>query len=402
MGAPATVLTIEDEAGVRSSIAAYLEDSGFEILQARDGLSGIDIFRRQRPDLVLCDLRIPGMDGLEVLSRVTEESPETPVIVVSGASRLHYAVQALKCGAWDYVVKPILDMEVLEGAVRRALERAAIIRQNREYREHLETLNRELRDSLERLREDVKAGRNVQSQLLPPDGLLLGEYRLARRLFPSLYLSGDFVDYFDLDERHFGFYMADISGHGAASAFVTVMVRTLVTQYREAYLKRGDETILHPAAMLQRLNADLCRQELDRYLTLVYGVVDRQQSCLRLCNGGQFPYPILHDGEHTRMLPFPGRPVGLFADALFEERALSLPDSCTLLLVSDGVMDLLPLPGARDRHASLQEHYTAYCHQIIDARLSIDEIVERFGVNESSHLADDVTFLLINRSSQHE
>lgn len=401
MGDHATVLTIEDEAGVRSSIAAYLEDSGFEVLEAYDGLSGIEMFRRRRPDLVLCDLRIPGMNGLEVLSRVTEESPETPVIVVSGAGRLNYAVQALKRGAWDYVVKPILDMEVLEGAVRRALDRASIIRQNREYREHLETLNRELRDTLERLREDVKAGRNVQSQLLPPDELLLGEYRLARRLFPSLYLSGDFVDYFDLDERHFGFYMADISGHGAASAFVTVMLRTLVMQYREAYLKRGDETILHPAAMLQGLNADFCRQEIDRHLTLFYGVVDREQSRLRFCNGGQFPYPVLYDGEIARMLPFPGRPVGLFEDALFEGRELALPDSCILLLVSDGIMDLLPLPGLRDKRTSLQEHYTAFCQQLLASRLSIDAIVARFGVKESSRLADDVTFLLINRLSQH-
>ena len=120
MAAPAKILTIEDEPPIRDSIVAYLEDSGFTMLEANDGPTGLEVFRHEHPDVVLCDLRLPGMDGLEVLSTITSESPETPVIVVSGVSQLDYAVQALKHGAWDYVTKPIHDMAVLESAVRRA------------------------------------------------------------------------------------------------------------------------------------------------------------------------------------------------------------------------------------------------------------------------------------------
>ena len=87
MANPVRILTIEDEPAVRSGVAAYLEDSGFEVLEADDGPSGLQIFRRERPDVILCDLRLPGMDGLEILSAVTEESPETPVIVVCAGAK---------------------------------------------------------------------------------------------------------------------------------------------------------------------------------------------------------------------------------------------------------------------------------------------------------------------------
>ena len=93
------------------------------------------------------------------------------MIVVSGVSLLNYAVQALKRGAWDYVTKPIHDMAVLESAVRRGIEHAELLRQNREYREHLEALNRELTQALEQLQDDEEAGRRIQFQLLPEDNL---------------------------------------------------------------------------------------------------------------------------------------------------------------------------------------------------------------------------------------
>ena len=73
-----SVLTIEDESAVRSGIVAFLEDSGYRVHEADNGSRGLELFRSQRPDIVLCDLRIPGVDGLDVVSTVVAESPETP------------------------------------------------------------------------------------------------------------------------------------------------------------------------------------------------------------------------------------------------------------------------------------------------------------------------------------
>ena len=132
------VLTVDDDEFVREILVAYLEDSGYEVLQAENGLLGLETFRRENPDLVMLDLRMPEMDGLEVLSHIINESPDTPVILVSGMGTIGDAIKALKLGAWDYIAKPIHDMGVLEHAVNKALERADFIEQRKTYREHLE------------------------------------------------------------------------------------------------------------------------------------------------------------------------------------------------------------------------------------------------------------------------
>lgn len=132
------VLTVDDDEFVREILAAYLEDSGFEVLQAENGRLGLEAFRQEKPDLVMLDLRMPEMDGLEVLGYITKESPDTPVILVSGMGTIGDAIKALKLGAWDYIAKPIHDMGVLEHAVNKALERSEFLEEKKRYSEQLE------------------------------------------------------------------------------------------------------------------------------------------------------------------------------------------------------------------------------------------------------------------------
>jgi signal transduction histidine kinase len=143
------ILTIDDDQSVRESLANFLEDFGFEVLQAGDGEEGLDVFAAHRPDLVLVDLRMPRMDGLQVLARVRETAPEIPIMVVSGAGDIRDVVEALRRGAWDYLVKPIQDMNILLHSVQTCLDRARLLRQNREYQKSLE-------ESLEKLHRTQK------------------------------------------------------------------------------------------------------------------------------------------------------------------------------------------------------------------------------------------------------
>jgi diguanylate cyclase (GGDEF)-like protein/PAS domain S-box-containing protein len=151
----ATVLTIDDEEVIRRSFQAYLEDSGFEVLQANNGRVGLEVYRERHPDIILVDLRMPEVDGLEVLANVVRETPDLPIIVVSGTGMIQDAIEALRLGAWDYVLKPVEDLGILEHAVRRALERTRLIKENKAYRENLENLVRrrttELHDRTQQL-----------------------------------------------------------------------------------------------------------------------------------------------------------------------------------------------------------------------------------------------------------
>jgi diguanylate cyclase (GGDEF)-like protein/PAS domain S-box-containing protein len=134
------LLTIDDEEAVRSSIAAFFEDCGFSVIQACDGREGIDTVTARCPDVIITDLRMPNVDGLEVVAAVTSLDDNLPIIVLSGTGMLTDALQALRCGAWDYLPKPLADLAELEFVVTRCLERARLVRENRAYHENLELL----------------------------------------------------------------------------------------------------------------------------------------------------------------------------------------------------------------------------------------------------------------------
>ncbi len=132
------ILTIDDEEDIRDSFRLFLEDFDFQVLEAANGREGLEIFHREKPDLVLCDLRMPEVDGLEVLENIKGSAPDTPVIVVSGTGIIGDAIEAIHRGAWNYLLKPIQDMSVLLHAINQAIERSRLIVENRIYQENLE------------------------------------------------------------------------------------------------------------------------------------------------------------------------------------------------------------------------------------------------------------------------
>ncbi|MDF1562426.1 MAG: fused response regulator/phosphatase [Deltaproteobacteria bacterium] len=393
MGEPSRILTIDDEEMVRKMFVAVLRHAGHEALEAENGAEGLEVIRREHPEVVLCDLRMPQMDGLQLLSVVQTEFPDLPVIVVTAAGSMGDAVEALKRGAWDFLQKPISDIALLTAAVDRAIERARLLRQNREHQQHLEHLNGKLAGALKQLREDQEAGKRIQFQLLPPDDQVFGDYTFTRRLFPSIYLSGDFIDYFPIDERRAGFYLADVSGHGAASAFVTVMIRTLVRQYRQAYLHEGDPAILIPDRVLGRIDRELQQRPLEKHVTMFYGVLDHEEHSLTFSCGGQYPYPLLAAGGKVEVLERPGHAMGLFPEARFESETLSLPQGARLLLVSDGVLEVLPEEVHEGRSVLLQA-------AISRPETTADALIRAFGLAQPVELRDDACLLLIQRG-QH-
>lgn len=121
------ILVIDDEQPTLSMFSLYLEAYGFTPLTAETGEKGLEIFREHHPSIVLTDIKMPGMDGLTVLKRIKEESPDTEVIVITGHGDIDLALKALNLNATDFIDKPIRQ-EALESALRRAEERLAALR----------------------------------------------------------------------------------------------------------------------------------------------------------------------------------------------------------------------------------------------------------------------------------
>ncbi|MCO3059765.1 response regulator, partial [Pseudomonas aeruginosa] len=375
----ATLLIIDDDEVVRESLAAYLEDSSFKVLQATNGLQGLQIFESEQPDLVICDLRMPQIDGLELIRRIRETASETPIIVLSGAGVMNDAVEALRLGAADYLIKPLEDLAVLEHSVRRALDRAHLRVENQRYRDKLEAANRELQASLNLLQEDQNAGRQVQMNMLPVTPWSIEGLEFSHRIIPSLYLSGDFVDYFRVDERRVAFYLADVSGHGASSAFVTVLLKFMTTRLLYESRRNGTLPEFKPSEVLAHINRGLINTKLGKHVTMLGGVIDLEKNSLIYSIGGHLPLPVLYVEGQARYLEGRGLPVGLFDDATYDDRVMELPASFSLSLFSDGILDVLPGATLKEKEASLPE-------QVAAAGGTLDGLRQVFGPVSYTHL----------------
>nr|WP_320014903.1 response regulator [uncultured Desulfobacter sp.] len=144
------VLVIDDEKHIRQSLADYLEDNDYDVVTAENGRQGLALISSEKPDLVLLDLRMPEMHGIDVLQQGKKIMPDLPIIVISGANRIGDVVKALRYGAWDYIEKPIQNFTVLDHSIKLVLEKARLIRENKAYQKNLEIMVKERTRELEK------------------------------------------------------------------------------------------------------------------------------------------------------------------------------------------------------------------------------------------------------------
>ena len=125
------ILIIEDEAAIRRVLVKILseENDTYQLKEAEDGLRGIELIKKEDFDLVLCDIKMPKMDGVEVLEAVKKIKPEIPLVMISGHGDLDTAVQTMRLGAFDYISKPP-DLNRLLNTVRIALDRKELVKEN--------------------------------------------------------------------------------------------------------------------------------------------------------------------------------------------------------------------------------------------------------------------------------
>ncbi len=131
-----TVLVIDDEPAHRLMVRVVLGDAGFKVLEADNGSSGLATLRAKPVDVVLLDMRMPGMSGLDVLQKMHEEGMTTPVIMLTAFGNVSSAVESMKIGAWDYLTKPT-DNDELLAVVKKAAEHVRLTRENRDLKKQI-------------------------------------------------------------------------------------------------------------------------------------------------------------------------------------------------------------------------------------------------------------------------
>lgn len=389
------LLIIDDDILVRQSMVAYLQDSGFYVTEAASGAAALHKLASEslseEPDLVITDLRMPDVDGLQLLQELHDSHPKLPVIVISGAGTMSDVVAALRLGARDYLIKPIIDLEVLVHSINKVLEQCDLEAENLRYREQLEVANRELKENLRILERDQMAGRRVQRRMMPL-WLKVNGYSIAHTIAPSLYLSGDFVDYAHIQDRYLAFYLADVSGHGASSAFVTIWLKYLVSRMvREDGLFGCEQSFeLGTNLMLQHINTELLEARLGHHLTFFVGVIDTLTHQMRYVVAGHLPMPILKTAAGAAYLQGQGKPVGIFKDVSWHIYQYQLPEQFSLACFSDGLLEVLPAETLEEKEAQLLALMSS-CSG------SFESVCNTVAIKEIRDNPDDIAVLTISR-----
>jgi len=191
-----TVLIVDDEAGIRESLSGIFEDEKYTVITAPTGEDALELAREQMPDLILLDVWLPEMDGIETLSKLREIDNDIPVIIISGHGNIELAVKATKLGAYDFLEKP-LSLEKVLIVAKRALERKKLEEENRILKADLKKKWRLIGDSakMQALRQQIDMAAQSNSRVL-----LLGESgtgkEIAARILheKSLRADGPFVE----------------------------------------------------------------------------------------------------------------------------------------------------------------------------------------------------------------
>jgi len=252
------ILIIDDEKTLLDLLGEYLRDQGHDVVTALSGATGLDLYNSEQPDLVLLDLKLPDMSGLDVLKHISARDEETALFVISGAGSMDDVIEALRRGAWDFLVKPFLNLELVQHSVEKGLEKKRLRQENRLYREHLEEevqrRTHELRQEIltrKRIEEDLRRSEMRYKELSLTDELT-GLYN-ARHFFRQVQAEVDrAVRYHSplslcvLDIDHFKLYN-DTYGHLSGDSVLSELgrvIRNLVRESDSAYRYGGEEFII--------------------------------------------------------------------------------------------------------------------------------------------------------------
>lgn len=174
----ATILIVDDEKSIRKTLSDILSYEGYKIEEAADGQEGINLFRKKTYDVVLCDIKMPKIDGMEFLEQAVEVNPDVPIIMVSGHGNIDTAVEAVKKGAFDYISKPP-DLNRILITIRNALDKTSLVAETKTLRKKVSKTQEMIGKS-----EPINHIRETIDKVAPTDArvLVTGENGVGKEL----------------------------------------------------------------------------------------------------------------------------------------------------------------------------------------------------------------------------
>jgi len=320
-----TILVVDDESDIRLVMEDLLMDE-YNVLTAGDGVEALEIISEKRGEieLVITDIRMPRMDGMELLKEIKASYPGIGVMMISAFGDINTALDAIRKGAYDYISKPLPEFDELDITIARYFEKYQL----------QERLRQHERAEMERMQKELEDARQIQQSLLPKETPKIDGFEIAGASIPANEVGGDFYDYLSLGDN-VGIVLADVAGKSVKAAMVATMTNGML--HTEV---KGQEQIWNsPCAILRELN-DSMRPRLihGMFTAMSLSVFEPGEKRFKLSNAG-LPYPIMKRGEEAWELEVSGLPLGVMDDAEYMDLTVDLKSGDFVVFYSDGIIE---------------------------------------------------------------
>jgi sigma-B regulation protein RsbU (phosphoserine phosphatase) len=379
------ILVIDHQKEDRLRLSDYLIAKGY-IVQAVSTIQQASLLMDdESPDLIFADI---SNDKIKEIPFLERDIFPASLVIVSETKSAGDVVACLRAGAADYILKPVQDYSSVDHVIDRILDKIRLAKLNRRLHKELEEGNKKLSAGIHELRADQKAGLQIQLKMLPDASKEIHGFRFDHKIKPSLYLSGDFLDYFNLDQHRSLFYFADVSGHGASSAFVTVLLKNLTMRLKLNLKRHSSDELSCPDQFLRRVNHELLTTDLGKHVTIFVGIIDKQKRTLNYAIGGHFPLPIITNAGKSEYLEGKGMAVGLFPAPTFNVYKMDLPYGFKITVFSDGILEVISGATLIDKEKLLLD-------VVSREQRGIESLFSSLGLDGIDDLTDDIAVLTI-------
>ena len=359
---PPKIMIVDDFRFNVELLDLILRAEGFRTCVAEDGVAAFAQCRADKPDLILLDIMMPGESGFETCARLKSDTltADIPVIFLSALNDVENKVKGLRIGGADYISKPVDSQELLARVrvhLRIAETNRAVVRVQQARLEEL---------------------RNAQQAILarPED---LPEASFAVYYNPLESAGGDFYDVVAVDADIFGYFAADVSGHGASAAFLTSAVKALLRQYTGPLYSTADTMRGVDSVMRQLLGSE-------QYLTACYAHLNRRTRRLSVVSAGHPPMILATPCGTTQVLEMDSSPVGMFNNLVLQQKEIIVAPGDRFYLYSDGLIEMTPTGGRAEGYKHMIDSCVIHRRELLeDAVRSIAADLESAG----SGVADD-------------
>lgn len=390
------ILIAEDDPVSRQIIERTLQNWGHEVIVTENGLDAWDAFQKEDIRFAVLDWMMPDIDGVELCKRIREMEKDayTYLILLTAKSQKYDIVQGLKSGADDYIIKPFnhdeLHSRISTGERILSLE------------EKLASRIAEIEESNTRMRKDILAASRIQKNLLPEESCNDNRIRIEYAFFPCEHVGGDMLNFFKLNDRYYGFYISDVSGHGVSAAMQAVTISRMLLPHPDQssicldYNSESEIAIaVEPHIVLERLNQRLqIYDDSFHYATMIYGVLDLETLQLKYVRAGHSPMMLLRDKKVKHIKDQGSLPLGINSSAEYIPNTLQLQKGDRLFLFTDGVIETDKTKKIQVEIAELESKFERF--EDFDVGMSLLEIAKESMIrDENSPPSDDITIMCV-------